>query len=396
MTVEEYDPATNTWTPRAPLLYPQGGLAAAAVNGRIYAIGGGTTWVDVNVEAVGSTVVEEYNPPFFDTDGDGRADDEELRYGTDPLVQDEPSTTTPPATTTIIPKPPTAEWICNKSRQYTASIKGLESYSLSFTAGSQDQLIRIKFDVPTGNNIDLMIFDKENYQQWNSRNPFSTEITFYSVIHLLCGVSSGEMEFELRTTQGTLYAVFYNAYSFEILKSDQVDIEVKWCIWMVPSAPPFFELQVQVTDSPTTLEKPFELVITVKNTGDIPAEDVQIFLELPEGLSTQKRTKFIGTLAGMDSQTMLFSLVGDSVGEYTIQVEVTATNVQPNIISKHISIQSPTATTSTMPTSTTSTAPTTTISMVEGFQLGVIGLITIVGFITTILYKFKLSKNDRA
>ncbi len=37
---EAYDPATNTWTTKAPMPTPRGALSAAAVNGIIYAIGG--------------------------------------------------------------------------------------------------------------------------------------------------------------------------------------------------------------------------------------------------------------------------------------------------------------------------------------------------------------------
>jgi hypothetical protein len=54
-TVEAYDPATNTWTPRAPMPTARAGLAlAAAANGKLYAVGGFN----------GSTLatVEEYDP----------------------------------------------------------------------------------------------------------------------------------------------------------------------------------------------------------------------------------------------------------------------------------------------------------------------------------------------
>ena len=36
----QYDPATNTWTERAPMPEPRGGHAAAAINGKIYVVGG--------------------------------------------------------------------------------------------------------------------------------------------------------------------------------------------------------------------------------------------------------------------------------------------------------------------------------------------------------------------
>jgi N-acetylneuraminic acid mutarotase len=39
-TVEEYDPATDTWTARADMPTARWGLSASVVNGKIYAIGG--------------------------------------------------------------------------------------------------------------------------------------------------------------------------------------------------------------------------------------------------------------------------------------------------------------------------------------------------------------------
>jgi N-acetylneuraminic acid mutarotase len=39
-TVEAYDPATNTWTTKAPMPTPRAFLAAGVVNGVLYAVGG--------------------------------------------------------------------------------------------------------------------------------------------------------------------------------------------------------------------------------------------------------------------------------------------------------------------------------------------------------------------
>ena len=38
--VEEYDPATDTWTRKADMPNPRSGTAAASVKGKIYLIGG--------------------------------------------------------------------------------------------------------------------------------------------------------------------------------------------------------------------------------------------------------------------------------------------------------------------------------------------------------------------
>ncbi len=59
-TVEEYDPATNTWTSRASMPTPRFNLGvAAASNGKIYAIGGVVVYYG-SYHTVG--VVEEYDP----------------------------------------------------------------------------------------------------------------------------------------------------------------------------------------------------------------------------------------------------------------------------------------------------------------------------------------------
>lgn len=39
-TVEEYDPLANRWKKKADMLTPRGGVSTSVVNGKIYAIGG--------------------------------------------------------------------------------------------------------------------------------------------------------------------------------------------------------------------------------------------------------------------------------------------------------------------------------------------------------------------
>jgi N-acetylneuraminic acid mutarotase len=53
--LDEYDPATDTWTRKADMLIQRCGLAACTVNGKIYAIGGST------ISGV-SSAVEIYDP----------------------------------------------------------------------------------------------------------------------------------------------------------------------------------------------------------------------------------------------------------------------------------------------------------------------------------------------
>lgn len=58
-TNEEYDPTTNTWTLRAPNPTPRSYAAAVAVNGKIYLMGGSTI---VNNVFTDTTSVDEYDP----------------------------------------------------------------------------------------------------------------------------------------------------------------------------------------------------------------------------------------------------------------------------------------------------------------------------------------------
>jgi N-acetylneuraminic acid mutarotase len=57
--VEAYDPVANTWQTRAPMPTPRHLLAAVAVNGKIYALGGNIDRVSANTL---SDAVEEYDP----------------------------------------------------------------------------------------------------------------------------------------------------------------------------------------------------------------------------------------------------------------------------------------------------------------------------------------------
>src|SRR5207302_9557276 len=60
-TVEEYDPATNTWRARSPMPTARNHAAIGVVNNKIYVIGGriGAAFISV---ASNTDVVEEYDP----------------------------------------------------------------------------------------------------------------------------------------------------------------------------------------------------------------------------------------------------------------------------------------------------------------------------------------------
>jgi len=59
-TVEEYDPATDTWTTKSEMPTARQGLSTSVVNGRIYAIGGGELSLYPTITTF--STVEEYDP----------------------------------------------------------------------------------------------------------------------------------------------------------------------------------------------------------------------------------------------------------------------------------------------------------------------------------------------
>lgn len=71
-TVEEYDPASNRWTSRAPVPTPRNHFVAEAVDGKIYAIGGRIGAAHITV-ADDTDVVEEYDPASDQWSYKGRA-----------------------------------------------------------------------------------------------------------------------------------------------------------------------------------------------------------------------------------------------------------------------------------------------------------------------------------
>jgi hypothetical protein len=86
--VEEYDPATDTWTRKADIPTARSGLVTCAVNGKMYAIGG---WADS--AWTGISTVEEYDPSplVVDLNGDGIVDGKDLLIMTAHWGEDYPS-----------------------------------------------------------------------------------------------------------------------------------------------------------------------------------------------------------------------------------------------------------------------------------------------------------------
>ena len=71
-TVEEYDPATNTWRTRSSMPTPRNHATAGVVNGKVYVIGGRVGAAFISAGSTNVDVVEEYDPAS-DTWGSARA-----------------------------------------------------------------------------------------------------------------------------------------------------------------------------------------------------------------------------------------------------------------------------------------------------------------------------------
>src|SRR5437660_5330923 len=71
-TVEEYDPATNTWRARASMPTPRNHATAGAVNGKIYVIGGRVGAAFISAGSSNVDIVEAYDP-VTDAWGSARA-----------------------------------------------------------------------------------------------------------------------------------------------------------------------------------------------------------------------------------------------------------------------------------------------------------------------------------
>lgn len=61
-SVEVYDPATDTWTAKSEMPTARQGLSTSVVNGKIYAIGGGASSSSSYTRVETFSTVEEYNP----------------------------------------------------------------------------------------------------------------------------------------------------------------------------------------------------------------------------------------------------------------------------------------------------------------------------------------------
>src|SRR5205814_1833534 len=61
-TMEAYDPATDLWTTRAPMSTPRQDLTLVALDGRLYAVGGAVVVYAGGTQATALATVEVYDP----------------------------------------------------------------------------------------------------------------------------------------------------------------------------------------------------------------------------------------------------------------------------------------------------------------------------------------------
>lgn len=222
-------------------------------------------------------------------------------------------------------EPGRADWVQTSSKHYEPTIFPGNHYAIQLISTSYQQYISIEFVVSSGDKIDYFVFDEENYNEYRSINPFSTEIYWFTVKTSWRNTASGTSAFYIEKTQGPIptvwYAVFDNAFSSS---SVRVKIDVKWFKW---EAPAVLEVQTQVTGKPIVGES-IVLNVTVTNTAESTARNVTISLDIPSGLSATRTIENIGELAGNDSQVALFSIECNQQGSYSVPVLVNANNAQ--------------------------------------------------------------------
>lgn len=248
-------------------------------------------------------------------------------------------------------EPGRADWVQINSKHYEPSIFPGNHYAIQLTSTSYQQYISIEFVVPSGDKIDFFVFDQENYDEYRSINPFSTEIYWFTVITSWRNAASGTSSFYMEQAQGpyptVYYAVFDNAFSSS---SVRVKIDIKWFKWETPAV---LKVQTQVTGKPIVGES-IVLKVTVTNTADSTARNVTISLDIPSGLSATQTIENIGDLAGNDSQVALFSIECEQQGSYTVPVLINAINALWQTPTVSLSVLTPTDLSMTVSLSTNS------------------------------------------
>ncbi len=101
------------------------------------------------------------------------------------------------------------------------------------------------------------------------------------------------------------------------------------------------EVVAQIVDP-----KPFQIIAYVQNTADERALQVNVDLQLPEGLKlapNQNAQYFIGNMLPDEERQISWSVIptGSKIGNVTYKVEVKSTNTDDNLVTRDIRILSP-------------------------------------------------------
>lgn len=104
--------------------------------------------------------------------------------------------------------------------------------------------------------------------------------------------------------------------------------------------PPSVEL-VNLSLNPATVAptQTSQMVVTIANVGDEPADGVELALDPPNGVSVSEPQETIGTVGSDVDRMKIFEIEGKAPGEKRIPVELTSANAGSDINSKALTVE---------------------------------------------------------
>ncbi|MFC6720691.1 hypothetical protein [Halobacteriaceae bacterium SHR40] len=104
--------------------------------------------------------------------------------------------------------------------------------------------------------------------------------------------------------------------------------------------PPSVEI-VNLSLEPATVapDQTSQMVVTIANVGDEPADDIELSLDPSEGVSVSEPQETIGTIGSDEDRTRTFEVEGKTLGEQRIRVELTSANAGSDIDSRSLTVE---------------------------------------------------------
>lgn len=104
--------------------------------------------------------------------------------------------------------------------------------------------------------------------------------------------------------------------------------------------PPSVEIvNLRLNPATVTVEQESEMTVTITNVGDDPADNVELQIDPPEGVTVSESVENLGTLHSEDDETKKFDVIGNESGEQRIRVDVTSENADSDADSKALTVE---------------------------------------------------------